>query len=122
MKSPVRNIIIFLLVWAFCPCCASAGVQLLGNVDNRTRDELLAYFRDGARLFAGGYIVDEFEPGLDKYIVSIENDNGTFIVTLMGRPCKRTEFHLIKVCYNNRCHWDLDNTYRCVGNRVKGEG
>ena len=107
----IRLLLLALLIF---PGTASAEVILTGNVDEQTRDELLAFFRDGARLFAGGYIVDEFEPGLDKYIVSIRNVNGTYIVSMTGRPCERTEFSLIKICYNNRCHWDLDRTYRCV--------
>ena len=74
----------------------------------------MTFFRDGARLFSGGYIVDEFDPGLDKYIVSIENKNCKYTVTMRDRPCNRTEFHLIKVCYRNRCYWDLDHTYRCI--------
>jgi len=113
---------LILLVLLVCPLSTFADVKLVGNVDKQDRDELLAFFRDGARLFAGGYIVGEFEPGLDKYIVSIRNNNGTYIVSLTGRPCNRTEFSLLKVCYRNRCHWDLDNTYQCIGNRVKSEG
>ena len=109
---------LILLVLLLDPFCAHAGVKLIGDVDQQTRDELLAYFHNGARLFAGGYIVDEFQPGLDKYITSIENDHGNYIVTMTDRPCKRTEFHLKKICYNNRCYWDLDNTYRCIQDKA----
>ena len=112
--------IITILLVLFCnPITASAEVKLIGNVDHQTRDELLAYFHNGARLFAGGYIADEFEPGLDRYITSIENDNGNYIVTMAERPCKKTQFYLMKICYRgDRCHWDLDNTYRCIRDKA----
>lgn len=111
-----RSILLALLLSPFCAC---ADIKLIGHVDQQTRDELLAYFHNGARLFAGGYIVDEFDPGLDKYIVSIENDHGNYIVTTRERPCKKTQFYLMKMCYRgDRCHWDLDHTYRCIRNKA----
>lgn len=97
-----------------CQLIEAADIELVGEVDNQTRQEILSYFRDGAKIFAGGYITDEFEPGLDRYIVSIENRNGSYTVITADRPCKRTEFYLLKICFRDRCHWDLDATYLCL--------
>ena len=103
----------------FCTFCAAAEVQLIGNVDKQTEAELQAFFRDGAHQFAGGYIVGEFAPGLDRYIVSIRNEHGNYIVTMRERPCKKTVFSLIKFCFpKGRCHWDLDTTYQCIQNKA----
>ena len=106
--------LILIFLYLVCPLVTAKEVELIGDVDNQTKEELLAYFRDGVKIFAGGYITDEFEPGLDRYVVAIENRNGSYTVITADRPCKRTEFYLLKICFRDRCHWDLDATYLCI--------
>jgi len=110
----IRIVLLFLLLPS---SSAVTGLELIGDVDEKTRDELLEIFRDGAQTFAGGYLFDEFEPGLDKYITSIQNDNGKYIVTTKERPCHETRITVRKICYSpDRCFWDVNSAYLCLRN------